>query len=88
MSQKNISTKSHSNKKRGTLVYAFIDSPNLNLGTSKNIYKQKNKLSKIIIPNRHSKSSLLKKFHKYKVFLYREKQKLQPEVIKNGRRRS
>ena len=48
----------------------------------------KNKLSKIIIPNRHSESSLLKKFHRYKVFLYREKQKLQLEAIKNGRRRS
>jgi len=49
---------------------------------------KKNKLSKIIIPNRHSESSLLKKFHSYKIFLYREKQKLQLESIKNGRRRS
>jgi len=47
---------------------------------------KKNKLSKIIIPNRHSESSLLKKFHSYKVFLYREKEKLQLGTIKNGRR--
>ena len=49
---------------------------------------KKNKLFKIIIPNRHSESSLLKKFHNYKIFLYREKQKLQLEVIESGRRRS
>ena len=34
--------------------------------------KQK-KLLGIIIPNRHSESSLLRRFQKYKVFLYREK---------------
>lgn len=50
--------------------------------------KRKKKLFKIIIPNRHSESSLLKNFHKDKVFLYREKQKLQFETKKNGRRRS
>lgn len=44
------------------------------------------KLSKIIIPNRHSESSLLKKFQKYKIFLYREKQKLEFKPQKNGRR--
>jgi len=34
------------------------------------------KLLGIIIPNRHSESSLLKEFQKYKTFLYREKQNL------------
>jgi len=41
--------------------------------------KKKKKLFKIIIPNRHSESSLLKNLHSYKVFLYREKEKLQFE---------
>lgn len=35
--------------------------------------KSKRKLFKIIIPNRHSESSLLRGFQNYKVFLYREK---------------
>lgn len=39
--------------------------------------EKKNKLLNIIIPNRHSESSLLKRFQKYKVFLYREKEKLE-----------
>lgn len=40
-------------------------------------FLEKNKkLAYIIIPNRHSESSLLKKFQKYKVFLDREKNKL------------
>lgn len=46
-----------------------------------------NKLSKIIIPNKKSESSLLKDFQKYKVFLFREKSKLKiSKRIKNGRR--
>ncbi|MBU1129792.1 NYN domain-containing protein [Patescibacteria group bacterium] len=52
------------------------------------------KLLKIIIPNKHSESSLLKDLQSYKLFLYREKDKL--EYIENpkirpkkiGRRRS
>ncbi|MBI3443564.1 NYN domain-containing protein [Candidatus Woesebacteria bacterium] len=35
------------------------------------------KLLKIIIPNRQAESSLLKPFQKYKVFLYRERQRLE-----------
>lgn len=35
--------------------------------------EKQNKLSRIIIPNRHSESSLLKRFQKHKIFLYREK---------------
>lgn len=35
------------------------------------------KLAKIIIPNKHSESSLLKQFQNYKLFLYREKNKLE-----------
>lgn len=50
--------------------------------------EKNNKLYKIVIPNRHSESSLLRKFHSYKVFLYREKDKLKFEAKKNGRRRS
>ena len=50
--------------------------------------KKNNKLYKIVIPNRHSESSLLKKLHSYKVFLYREKEKLKLEAKKRGRRRS
>lgn len=38
--------------------------------------EKQNKLLKIVIPNRHSESSLLKKFQKYKIFLYREKENL------------
>lgn len=38
--------------------------------------EKKNKLSHIIIPNRHSESSLLREFQKYKIFLYREKENL------------
>lgn len=38
--------------------------------------EKKNKLLRIIIPNRHSESSLLKKFQRYKIFLYREKENL------------
>ena len=50
--------------------------------------QKQHKLLQIVIPNRHSESSLLKKFHPYKIFLYREKQKLQLEAKKSGRRRS
>lgn len=39
--------------------------------------EQKNKLFKIIIPNKLSESSLLNKFQRYKVFLYREKESLE-----------
>ena len=39
--------------------------------------KEKNKLLKIIIPNRKSESSLLKTFQNEKVFLDREKEKLE-----------
>ena len=56
---------------------------------------QHEKLEKIIIPNKFSESSLLKEFHDYKIFLYREKKKLeyiptelQIKSKKNGRRRS
>lgn len=37
----------------------------------------KNKLHKILIPNRKSESSLLKKFQQYKVFLVRDRAKLE-----------
>jgi uncharacterized LabA/DUF88 family protein len=37
------------------------------------------KLSKIIIPNRLSESSLLRKFHDYKIFLIRDQEKLKKE---------
>lgn len=50
--------------------------------------KQQKKLFKIIIPNKHSESSLLDQFQCYKVFLYREKEKLEFKPNKNGRRRS
>jgi hypothetical protein len=103
-------------------IYAFIDSQNLNLGTSKNIYKNRKliyrgwqldfkkfrqyladkfrvskaflfigylpsnrKLGQIIIPNRKSESSLLKKFQAHKVFISRDKQKL---IAKEKGRRS
>ena len=39
--------------------------------------QKKRKLLKIIIPNKKSESSLLKNFQKYKVFLIREKRKLE-----------
>jgi len=38
------------------------------------------KLKNIIIPNRFSESSLLKKFQLYKLFLYREKEKLELKI--------
>lgn len=50
--------------------------------------EKKRKLFRIIIPNRHSESSLLNRFQKYKIFLYREKDRLIFEPNKNGRRRS
>ncbi|RJQ27244.1 NYN domain-containing protein [Candidatus Parcubacteria bacterium] len=44
-------------------------------------YLEKNKkLFKIIIPNRKSESTLLRKFQSYKVFLIREKEKLERKV--------
>lgn len=43
------------------------------------------KLEAIIIPNKFSASSLLKKFERYKRFIYRDKRKLEK---KDGRRRS
>jgi len=39
--------------------------------------QKKGKLKNIIIPNRYSESSLLNKFWVYKIFLYREKSKLE-----------
>jgi len=39
----------------------------------------KNKLAGIIIPNRLNESSLLKKFHDYKTFIVRDKEKLKKE---------
>jgi len=39
--------------------------------------EKKKKLLKIVIPNRKSQSSLLKKFHKYKIFVEDEKHKLE-----------
>ncbi|MDP3724656.1 MAG: NYN domain-containing protein [bacterium] len=39
--------------------------------------KNQNKLYKIVIPNKHSESSLLKKYQSYKIFLYREKNTLE-----------
>lgn len=48
----------------------------------------KNKLFKIIIPNRHNESSLLNEFQKYKVFLYRERERVELIQNKSGRRRS
>ena len=50
--------------------------------------KKHHKLLKIIIPNKYSESSLLKKFQNYKLFLYREKDKLEFKPKKSGRRRS
>jgi len=50
--------------------------------------EEKKKLFKIIIPNKHSESSLLDQFQIYKVFLYREKGELELKPNKNGRRRS
>ena len=44
---------------------------------------KKKKLLKIIIPNKHSESSLLKNLQQYKLFLYREKEKL--EYVKNSK---
>ena len=50
--------------------------------------KSKKKLYKILIPNRKSESSLLKKYQKYKVFLIREKKNLEYKKKENkkGRR--
>lgn len=50
--------------------------------------KKNKKLLKIIIPNKYSESSLLKKFQSFKLFLYREKDKLEFKPKKIGRRRS
>ena len=46
--------------------------------------EKKDKLFKIIIPNRHSESSLLKGYQKHKIFLYREKESLEFRPIKTG----
>ena len=50
--------------------------------------EKKNKLFKIIIPNKYSESNLLKKFQNYKFFLYRKKEELEFKPNKNGRRRT
>jgi uncharacterized LabA/DUF88 family protein len=42
---------------------------------------EKNKLGKILIPNKRSESSLLKKLQQYKVFLEREKEKIKTEGV-------
>ncbi len=42
-----------------------------------NYLEKQKKLLHIVIPNRHSESSLLKSFQKYKIFLYREKNNLE-----------
>jgi uncharacterized LabA/DUF88 family protein len=39
--------------------------------------EKRNKLLNIIIPNRHNESSLLMRFQKYKIFIYREKERLE-----------
>lgn len=49
---------------------------------------EKEKLKAIVIPNQYSESSLLKEFGKFKIFLNREKNKLELHDTKNGRRRS
>lgn len=49
--------------------------------------EKRRKLLNIIIPNRHNESSLLKRFQKYKIFIYREKERLKLGN-KNGRRRT
>ena len=48
----------------------------------------KNKLFKIVIPNRHNESSLLNEFQEYKIFLYRERERLEFKPNKSGRRRT
>ncbi len=48
--------------------------------------ERNNKLRNILIPNRKSESSLLKDFQKYKIFLVRERDKLELLAKKNGRR--
>lgn len=48
--------------------------------------KRNKKLRSILIPNRKSESSLLKDFQKYKIFLVREREKLELLAKKNGRR--
>lgn len=45
----------------------------------KYLAKKNNKLLRIIIPNRHAESSLLKKFNYCKTFLYREEKKLKKD---------
>jgi len=49
--------------------------------------EKRGKLLNIIIPNRHNESRLLKRFQKYKIFIYREKEGLKLSN-KNGRRRT
>ncbi|MFH1833145.1 MAG: NYN domain-containing protein [Candidatus Levyibacteriota bacterium] len=39
--------------------------------------EKRSKLLYIVIPNKHSESSLLKEFQRYKIFLYREKENLE-----------
>jgi uncharacterized LabA/DUF88 family protein len=39
--------------------------------------KEEKKLKNIIIPNKYSESSLLRRFQEYKIFLYRERKKLE-----------
>lgn len=46
------------------------------------------RLLRILIPNPKSESSLLKPFHRYKSFINYERQKLELQTSKNGRRRT
>lgn len=50
--------------------------------------REKKKLFKIIIPNKYSESSLLDQFQEFKIFLYREMERLEFIPNKSGRRRS
>lgn len=65
---------------------AIIVSGDGDFGCLHKFLAQKEKLGKIILPNRKSESSLLKDFQKYKVFIEREKNKLEYIDKKNGRR--
>jgi len=50
--------------------------------------EKKRKLLGIVIPNAKTESSLLRRFQKYKTFIIFEKQRLEFEENKSGRRRS
>lgn len=50
--------------------------------------EKNNKLLAVVIPNRYSESSLIRKFQNYKIILNREQEKLELNLNKNGGRRS